>query len=258
MSGCRPGWERGPRKKRGPARGGFETRTNEASPFARYFFTISFCPFFVRCPFSKYQLPHSSTLTFMSSLRSSISGDDALADVDALDEVVGDDAMDVEHLLSRYGGSSSSSSSAVSAASSPRAPASMGVVGVHGVDDPLAGLGSTLNVAQREVTLSDTMNMRPAAAPRSVESVDDDGMSTVDHIGSDAGASTIYSYTTHRAAHGSPRSPRSVAPHRLNQSHELRQRHAEPSAVCMEPRRRNAATVGWHRQGTRESNSKHE
>ncbi|XRB11999.1 vacuolar protein sorting-associated protein 8 [Pseudoscourfieldia marina] len=149
----------------------------------------------------------------MSSLRSSISGDDALADVDALDEVVGDDAMDVEHLLSRYGGSSSSSSSsAVSAASSPRAPASMGVVGVHGVDDPLAGLGSTLNVAQREVTLSDTMNMRPAAAPRSVESVDGDGMSTVDHIGSDAGASTIYSYTTHRAAHGSPRSPRSVAP----------------------------------------------
>ena len=37
-------------------------------------------------------------------------------------------------------------------------------------------------------------------------------MSTVDHIGSDAGASTIYSYTTHRAAHGSPRSPHSVAP----------------------------------------------
>ena len=30
-------------------------------------------------------------------------------------------------------------------------------------------------------------------------------MSTVDHIGSDVGASTIYSYTTHRAAHGSPR-----------------------------------------------------
>ena len=112
----------------------------------------------------------------MSSFRSSISGDDALADVDALDEVVGDEAMDVERLLSRYGGSSSSSSSAaVSAASSPRAPASMGVVGVPGVDDPLAGLGSTLNVAQREVTLSDTMNMRPAAAPRGVESVDDDG-----------------------------------------------------------------------------------
>ncbi|XRB15958.1 hypothetical protein RI054_11g58000 [Pseudoscourfieldia marina] len=81
----------------------------------------------------------------------------------------------------------------------------MGVVGVPGVDDPLAGLGSTLNVAQREVTLSYTMKMRPAAAPRSVESVDDDGMSTVDHIGSDVGASTIYSYTTHRAAHGSPR-----------------------------------------------------
>ena len=69
----------------------------------------------------------------------------------------------------------SSLSSAASAASSPRAPASMGVVGVPGVDDPLAGLGSTLNVAQREVTLSDTMNMRPAAAPRGVESVDDDG-----------------------------------------------------------------------------------
>ena len=88
----------------------------------------------------------------MSSFRSSISGDDALADVDALDEVVGDDAMDVEHLLSRYGGSSSSSSAAaVSAASSPRAPASMGVVGVPGVDDPL---GWTRLDAQRRAARS--------------------------------------------------------------------------------------------------------